>query len=317
MTTTVHILSGSELVRGGLELLERTPAGSIWVHVGPSEEAPLSVLKERFGLHALAIKDCLHLDQRPKLEEYSGHSFIVVQGFKRRAGDVCDLQLVELHMFLGNGWLLTVSDDAEDLVGAVRLRVLAQPADTLGRGADHVAYMLADELVNSSFPLLDELDEELEALEVKTFEGASMDVLQRTFALRRTLTSLRRVLSPQRDVLGLLSREGVPNVRGRTSLYFRNVYDHLIRVHEQLESARDLLGNVTDVYLSVVANRTNDITKQLTIFASIFLPLSFVSGFFGQNFAPLSHPAFLWLSVTLTAALPLGLGLWFVRSRWW
>ena len=170
-----------------------------------------------------------------------------------------------------------------------------EPRATLERGVDFLLYLLADALVDRNFPILDRFNDELEDLESAIFENVKPEHLQRIFEMKRALVTLRRVLSPQRDVLGLLAQRGIPNVGERTTLYFRDIYDHLVRLYEQIDSGRDLLGNVMDGYLSMVANRTNDITKQLTIFATIFLPLSFITGFFGQNFEHLNGPGFFWL----------------------
>jgi magnesium transporter len=134
--------------------------------------------------------------------------------------------------------------------------------------------------------------------------------------LKRLLVTLRRVLSPQRDVVGLLARRGVPHVQERTALYFRDVYDHLVRVAEQLEAARDLVSSVMEVYLSVIANRTGDITKQLTIFASIFMPLSFIVGFFGENFEGIAPHAMFWPAMVTMALVPVGMLMWFKHKGW-
>jgi len=141
-------------------------------------------------------------------------------------------------------------------------------------------------------------------------------MLQKTFELKRALVMVRRVLSPQRDIVSLLARRGVPQVQERTTIYFRDVYDHLVRIYEQIEAARDLVGSVVDAYLSQVANRTNEVTKQLTIFASIFLPLSFIVGFFGQNFEVLGSPMFFKAMVGIIIILPVAMIFWFRHKKW-
>ena len=133
----------------------------------------------------------------------------------------------------------------------------------------------------------------------------------------RTLVLVRKVMSPQRDVVGMLARRGIPGVNERTTIYFRDVYDHLVRIYEQIDTNRDLLGNAMDAWLSVVANRTNDITKQQTILASSFLPMSFVVGFFGQNFDVLGQPPFFFVMLTTMAVIPVGMVLWFRHKEWW
>jgi magnesium transporter len=310
----VLLLNEGRVLTGGEELLALP--GRKWIDVLEPTEDVMRQLGERYGLHRLAIEDCLHLDQRPKLEEYPNHQFIVLQGFTSLADDVCELTLHEHHFFLGPDWIITVHDLRFPGMESVSQRIRDDPEGTLGRGVDVLLYLLADALVDGNFPILDRFNDELEDLESAVFENPRPAQLQRVFAMKRALVTLRRVLSPQRDVMGLLARRGIPNVSERTVLYFRDVYDHLVRLYEQIDSGRDLLGNVMDGYLSMVANRTNDITKQLTIFSTIFLPLSFITGFFGQNFDFLSHRSFFWLMLLLVFGLPLGLMFWFRSKRW-
>ncbi len=300
---------------GGEELLESP--GAKWIDVEHPDEALLNKLGERFGLHRLAIEDCLHLDQRPKLEDYPGHQFLVMQGFCKTGGhDLLHVQLHEMHTFLGPDWLITVHDKAHPAVPKALERVMSQPADSIGRGVDFVAYLVLDAMVDENFPLLDEFNDELEELETAIFEGPTRQHLKRMFALKRGLVQVRRVLSPQRDVVGLLSKRGTPHISERTTLYFRDVYDHLVRLYEQIDACRDLLGNAMDGYLSVQANRTGEVSKQLTIIATIFLPLSFVVGFFGQNFAVLTGEAFFRVMLASMVVIPVAMVAWFVHKKW-
>jgi magnesium transporter len=313
MKIQICLLHEGRILTGGEELLERP--GPKWIDVIAPTEEGMHRLAERFSLHKLAVEDCLHLDQRPKLEEYPEHQFIVLQGFTT-SQDICDLTLHEHHFFLGPDWLISVHEFPFDAHGEVRRRVEAEPRATLGRGVDFILYMLADALIDRQFPILDTFSDELEDLEVAIFEQPEKKHLQRIFELKRMLVTFRRVLSPQRDVVGLLSRRGIPHVNERTILYFRDVYDHLVRLYEQIDAGRDILGNAMDGYLSMVANKTNDITKQLTIFATIFLPLSFIVGFFGQNFDVLSASGFYYSMWVMIVALPIALFFWFRHKQW-
>jgi magnesium transporter len=311
--TRVH---DGKLFEGGDEAEGTGRPGFTWLDLSGPTEAALAPLAARFGLHPLALEDCLHLDQRPKLEDYPGHEFVVLQGFGVSGPDVVEVELQELHFFIGDQWLLTVHEGPLAAVAAVQQRVKADPSATLGKGPDFVAYLLADALVDQHFPLLDQLSEQLETLEDRIFDSPTRDLMQEAFRLKRLLVTLRRVLSPQRDVVGLLARRGVPHVQERTALYFRDVYDHLVRVAEQLEAARDLVSSVMEVYLSVIANRTGDITKQLTIFASIFMPLSFIVGFFGENFEGIAPHAMFWPAMVTMALVPVGMLMWFKHKGW-
>ncbi len=307
-------MNGGKALFGGEDLLELP--GSKWIDVVQPTEEEMKRLGERYGLHKLAIEDCLHVDQRPKLEEYPNHQFIVLQGFTSRPENVCELTLHEHHFFLGPDWLISVHELPFDGVEQVRQRVRDEPQATMERGVDFMLYLLADALVDCNFPVLDHFNDELEDLESAVFENPQPEQLQRIFELKRALVSLRRVLSPQRDVMGFLARRGIPNIQERAALYFRDVYDHLVRLYEQIDAGRDMVGNVMDGYLSMMANRTSEISKQLTIIATVFLPLSFITGFFGQNFEVLSRNEFLWVMLVSVFGLPIALVFWFKHTRW-
>jgi magnesium transporter len=314
MKIQICVLQQGRTLAGGEELLDQP--GPKWIDVIAPTEEGMTRLAERYGLHRLSVEDTLHLDQRPKLEEYPNHQFIVLQGFTAASKDICDLTLHEHHFFLGPDWLISVHEFPFDAHDEVRRRVQNDPAATLDRGVDFILYLLADALIDRQFPLLDTFSDELEDLEVAIFENAEKHHLQRIFELKRMLVTFRRVLSPQRDVVGLLARRGIPHVQEKTTLYFRDVYDHLVRLYEQIDAGRDIVGNVMDGYLSMVANKTNDITKQLTIFATIFLPLSFIVGFFGQNFEALTGKGFYYAMWSMIVLLPIALIFWFRHKRW-
>jgi len=311
----VRAFEAGHLTVGGDELL--SAAGFKWVEVVSPDEKILAPLAERFSLHKLAIEDCLHLDQRPKLEEYPGHQFLVVQGFCQQKADLSDLTMHELHVFLGPDWLITVHDQTHDGLDAVAKRVEADPAGTLGRGVDFVCYLLTEAVVDRNFPVLEAFNDLIEAVEDAVFEQPSSALMKEAMRLKNELVHVRRVLSPQRDVVGLLARRGIPQVQERTALFFRDAYDHLARLNEQIDSARDLLGNAVDAYLSVIANRTADVSKQLTIFATIFLPLSFIVGFFGQNFTEVQTRPFFFVMVASMVVVPVSMLWWMKHKGWW
>ncbi len=305
---------GKSLVTGDERLLDHP--GLKWVDVEGPTEAVLMPLAERFGLHKLAVEDCLHLDQRPKLEEYPNHLFIVLHGFSCAASDAADLTLHELHFLLGRDFVITVRERPNDAIATALRRFEPDPATTFGRGADFIAYVVADALVDRNFPLIDSFQTEIEGLEERIFEHPEKEQLQRIFALKRSLVQYRKVLSPQRDVVSALTRNDLPFLQHRTTLYFRDIYDHLIRVYEGLEASREMLSNARDAWVSSMSNRTSDISKQLTVVATIFLPLSFITGFFGQNFELLSSPAFFWIMMVSMFAVPAMMLSWFRYKGW-
>ncbi len=305
---------GQTLVSGDERLLDHP--GLKWVDVEGPTEANLLPLADRFGIHRLAVEDCLHLDQRPKLEEYPNHLLIVLHGFSAEQADPAALTMHELHFLLGKDFVITVHELPNEAIADALRRFQTDPAKTFGRGADFIAYAVADALVDRNFPLIDAFQAEIEGLEEQVFEYPVKEQLQRIFALKRSLVDYRKVLSPQRDVVSALARNGLDYIQHRTTLYFRDIYDHLVRVYEGLEASREMLANARDAWVSSMSNRTNDVSKQLTVVATIFLPLSFVTGFFGQNFEVLSSAGNFWIMLVSVFAIPLLMMAWFRYKGW-
>jgi len=299
------------------------PSGVLrWVDLLSPVPAELELLRERFDFHPLTIEDCGHLDQRPKLEEYRTHLFLVTQGFSSKGDKVQELELQELHAFLGDQYLVTVHETPIAALEKTWNRLANEPK-VLERGVDFAYYLVADGIVDDNFPILDRIADELEELEDSVLAAPQRKDLQRIFDLKHHLVAMRKVLSPQRDVLGLLAKRGDGRVSERTAVYLRDVYDHLVRINESIEASRDLLGNALEAYLSAVGQRTNEIMKYLTIMSAVFLPLAFVVGFFGQNFTDLpfvenwihSKPL-MWGMAATCVALPAAMLAWFKRKNW-
>jgi magnesium transporter len=294
------------------------PAGSVrWIDLVAQDDAALALLAQRFDFHPLTIDDCRHFDQRAKLQEYSGALFLVVHGFSD-AAEVTGVAPHELHAWVGSGFLVTVHAEAMAGLDEVWARV-AGDRGLLGRGADFIYYLVADQLIDRNFAILDRLSDSLDEIEEAVLHRAERRDLGHIFRLKNTLVLLRRVLSPQRDVFALLSKRGHELIQERTSLYFRDLYDHLTRIYESIDAARDLLGNSLDAYLSMVAQRTNDVMKRLTLLSAIFLPLTVLTGFFGQNFSalPIGSRVLYDGMLAAMALIPAAMILWFRLSHWW
>ncbi len=306
-----------------LRRIAKPPAGTIrWIDLEKQDEANLEVLRAAFDFHPLAIEDCLHLDQRPKMEEYGDVTFVVTHGFLCLGKKVEKLDPLELHSFLGDGYLVTVHLEALPQLTSARKRALAKP-QLARRGPDFLHYLVIDQMVDSTFPILDKVSEELEHLEEEVLWTPSRSHLARIFSLKHELSTMRRVLSPQRDLMLALAKSPDSRVSEANAAYFRDVYDHLVRMAEGIEANRDLLSSTMDAYLSSVSNRTNEIMKYLTIMSALFLPLSFVVGFFGQNFDDMpgvpgwthSHQL-MWVMLGACLAVPVAMLGWFRFKRW-
>ncbi len=262
-----------------------------WVDLHAPSDADIDRLGEVFHFHPLAIEDAKSLRQRPKLDLYGDHVFLVFYGARqhtpeRRPGEgaTADAGLLsEVHMFISGNYVITLHRDSLPELDELRRRVHDQHL----RSEQFLVYKVLDAVTDTFFPVLAEIDEEIDELQDAIVSRAGEAQLQGIFALKRQLLSLRRVVTPQRDLFARNIDEvrDLPGLEADEHEYFRDVYDHLIRISDLVDSYRDLLSGATDLYLSTVANRQGEVSKQLTIIATIFLPLTFLTGFFGQNFS--------------------------------
>jgi magnesium transporter len=293
------------------------PGRMRWIDIKEQGEAEMDLLGKRFPFHHLTLEDCLHFDQRPKVEEYDDYLFVVLHAFSCPK-DSCDAEPAEVHFFLGShNYLISVHTADIPPLDAVWKRA-ASDSGLATRGADFLLYLVSDAIVDANFPLLDRISDRLEAIEDSVLERQSPDDLARIFELKRTLVLMRKVLSPERDVFSVLAKRGDPRISEKTAFYFRDVYDHLVRIYESIDTGRDLLGNALDAYLSMNSNRTNEIMKRLTLLSAVFLPLTFITGFFGQNFdhLPFHSDALMYAMVACCVAIPTVMVAVFKRSGW-
>jgi magnesium transporter len=248
--------------------------------VNPGQE-DLDRLHKLFGFHPLALEDTEHWNQRPKLDNYGDHVFLVFYGAWRRSSDDPD-PLREVHLFIAGRYVVTIHREPLPPLDQQRERIEGRVLHS----EQFLIYRLLDALTDSFFPLLSDMDDEIDELEAEIVADPDEEQLQRLFSLKRQLVAMRKVVSPQRDLFARSIDQiaALPGLQLDERDYFRDVYDHLIRISDLIDSYRDLLSGATDLYLSTISNRQNDVMKQLTVIATVFLPLTFITGFFGQNF---------------------------------
>jgi magnesium transporter len=311
---TAYAYDDGRLVQGGSELA--TSPGTRWIDIQGQTPAEIAWLGATFGFHPLALEDCLHLNQRSKIEDYPSALFLVLHTL-RVGDDPCDVSLDELHVFLTDELLVTVHSQPLHEIDRVLARVQREP-ELLTRKPDSLLYLVCDEVVDSQFPVIEQIREVVDSLENEILTRPEPHMLQRTFATREALVQLRRALSPERDVLLQLAKGADKRVGDRTRLYFRDVHDHAVRHAEAVDQAKEALKDVLAAYHSAAANRTSEIVKRLTLFSAIFLPLTFITGFFGMNFAhmPFANDDFLVAALVSMVALPAAMVAWFWLSRW-
>lgn len=250
-----------------------------WLDLDNPSEEDLDALREVFGFHPLTIEDTRKFGQRPKLENYGDYAFVVFYG-ARLEGD--RVALTETHLFVSGSYVISIHRDPCDELQDVRTTL----ERTERRGEQFVLYKIFDALTDSFFPVLATMDEQIDVIENEIVQHPTDEQLQTLFRLKRDLVAMRRVVTPARDLFARAMEDiqELPGLEPTSHDYFRDIYDHLIRISDQVDSYRDLLTSAMDVYLSTVSNRLNQVMKQLTIIATIFLPLTFVTGFYGQNF---------------------------------
>jgi magnesium transporter len=252
-----------------------------WLDLTAPTRKDVELLRELFGFHPLALEDALHFGQRPKLDHYQDYVFLVFYG--ARDADTPESALLrEVQMFISGKYLVSLHLESLPTLEEQRSRL-----DGLALHSEQfLLYRVFDALTDSFFPVLARMDDEIDELEAAVLAGPTDEQLQRLFAMKRTLVAMRKVVTPQRDLFArsIDQLADLPGLQLDERDYFRDVYDHLIRISDLIDSYRDLLSSTTDLYLSTVGNRQNEVMKQLAIVGTIFLPLSFITGFFGMNF---------------------------------
>ena len=303
------------------ELAEARAAGhKLWIDVDPGNRAHFALLEKVFGFHPLAIEDTLNPATRPKIEDYGDFLFLVVRGirFVDETDDPYDIETYNLYFFLGRDFLVTVHAHPSRSVAAMAERLERNP-DILARGTARLMHGIADMVIDHYFPILDQIDEFIDGLEDRVFGEFDDSALRDIFSVKRLTLTLRRHLAPQREVFNALTNRPSALLAPEIQLYFRDIYDHVLRINESLETYRELLSSTMDSYLTQVSNRLGTITKALSVVATVSIPFVVVSGMFGMNFAriPLAdHPAGFWLMLVLQAAVGLVLVALLRWRRW-
>ena len=267
-----------------------------WLDFEDAESDDFAMLRDAFRFHPLALEDSEHFGQRPKLEEYDDFVFFVVYG----AAPPPDAdRLVEVHIFYSERYLVTVRQEHAPSCHELRERYAKTPG-RLERPIV-VLYRLIDSLSDSFFPALEDYDERIDSVEDEIFRNPKDEHLQEIVRMKRQLNRLRRVVGPQRDVASQLfgGAAVLPGSDVEAERYFRDIFDHLIRVSDLIDSYKDLLTGAMDVYLSTVSNRLNLVVERLTVLSTILLPLIVLTGFFGQNFGWLVRHVGSWEAFVL------------------
>jgi magnesium transporter len=252
-----------------------TLSHTAWFDIDDPASQKLDELAERFGLHELQIEDCRQRPQRPKTEEHDHYIFAVLKHIHNEG----ELRFDDIDLFLGPDFLISVRKADQRILEGVRARAEQEGADRL----DRLFYMIVDQIVDGYQPVLDKFAEEISDIEDVVLDCPDPETLGRIFTLKRKLVDFRRVAGGMREVINSLVRREKGVLGDDLDPYFRDIYDHVVRAVDMIETYRDLLSGALDIYLSAVANRTNEVMKVLTIWGTVALPLVIVTGFFGMN----------------------------------
>jgi magnesium transporter len=315
MSETITQTAPPEIPTAALKTIVDIP-GLLWLDLDDPMSRDLDDLAVRYGFHELAIEDCRHHIQLAKLDYYDGYSFIVINS-THYSVKPCEVQVREIDAFLGPDYIVTVHEGASTAVAEIKKRIVSN-AKHLTR-PDQVLHAMIDLVVDRYLPTLDHIGDTIDEVEDQLLIRTTSTHLQTIFELKRGLLQFRRAVSSQRELLNLLIREDSNLIHQDMRIYFRDVYDHVVRAMDLVETYRDLLTGGLDIYLTQMANRTNDIVKALTILATIMLPLTLVTGYFGMNFEYmplLKTPNGIWYATGGMLVITISMLAFFKLRKW-
>ena len=289
-----------------------------WINIGGLHDVKtIEKLGDEFKLHPLLLEDILNTGQRPKMEDFEEYFLFVTKML--RLNEESRIKAEQISIVLGEGYVISFQERAGGVFDSIRERITEKKGRIRDMGADYLAYTLLDLIVDNYYDILEKVGERIERMEEVLLVKSSPKTLEEIHKLRRVLIMLRKAIWPLRDVINGFLREESPLVEKTTQAYLRDVYDHTIQVMDTIDTYRDMLRGMLDVYLSTVSNKMNEVMKVLTIIATIFIPLTFVAGIYGMNFSNMPELGWRWaypavmLLMVIMVVIMLG---YFRKKRW-
>jgi len=290
-----------------------------WINLnGLYDVEMLRQLDQHFGIHPLVLEDILNTEQRPKVEYFDGYIFIVLRMLYLSAEDEGIIS-EQISLIIGENYCISFQERPGDVFDPIRSRIQENKGRIRKMGSDYLAYALLDAIVDNYYVVMESFADRIEELEEQLMGGRDGALALEIHRFKRAMIDLRKQIWPLREVIGRLLREESPLVRKTTEVYLRDVYDHIIQVMDNIETFRDMLSGLHDMYLSAVSNRMNEIMKVLTIFAAIFIPLTFIAGIYGMNFDYMPELHWRWgyfLALGVMGLTGFGMVLYFKKKRW-
>jgi len=290
-----------------------------WINItGIHEVDIIEKLGKHFDLHPLILEDIVNTEQRPKMEDFGNYIFIVLKMlyFNEKENEINSEQV---SLVLGSNFVISFQESIGDVFEPVRERIRKGKGRIRKTGSDYLAYALVDTIVDNYFIILEKFGERIEEAQEELVKMPTPETLQAIHKLKREMIFLRKSVWPLREVVSGLDRAETPLIHEATGIFLRDVYDHTIQVIDTIENSRDMLSGMLDIYLSSISNRMNEVMKVLTIFAAIFIPLTFIAGVYGMNFAFMPELAWRWgypVVLTVMVLVAVVLLFYFRRKKW-
>jgi magnesium transporter len=296
--------------------------GTLWLDVIPEaadREQIAALFRHLFAFHPLALDAALQESHIPRVDDWEKYLYIVLHAADCPSDGT--LRTHELDLFLGPNYLVTIHEEPIPPLDHLWDQCRQGAGQRLQGGADHLLYLLADALTADYMGVVDRLDDEIDRIEAAVFHPRGSRLVSDIFRVRRSLLRLRRILGSLREVMNRLARDDFPVIDAKDRVYFRDVYDHMVRLYEIVDGLRDMIGGALDSYLSVTSNRMNEVMRTLTVVTVLFLPLNYLAGFFGMNFFgepfnvlnPFPSTMLFGLCLAAMVGIPLGMWQWMVR----
>jgi len=290
-----------------------------WINVdGIHDVDVIEKLGSNYAIHPLLLEDILNTEQRPKIEDFDDYLFLVLKMLSFD-DEHSEIKIEQVSLVLGPNYVISFQERIGDVFDPVRERIRNAKGRIRKMGADYLAYALLDSIVDSYFLILEKIGDKIEGLEEDLISNPDTKTLKTIHILKREMISLRRSIWPLREVISGISRKESSLIKETTGIFLRDVYDHTVQVIDTIENFRDMVSGMLDIYLSSLSNRMNEVMKVLTIFASIFIPLTFVAGIYGMNFAYMPELGWKWGYfgvLAVMACIGIAMLVYFKRKHW-
>ena len=297
----------------------RDTSQTTWINIDGLHDIDLiQQLDEHFGIHALVLEDILNTGQRPKVEVFGNYIFVVLKMIYL-SPDGNDIISEQISLIVGQNYCISFQEKEGDVFGPIRKRIEENKGRIRKMGSDYLAYALLDSVVDNYYIVLEKFGEKIEALDDALINNPGLETSREIHKLKRIMIDLRKQIWPLREVLASLQRDESKLIKKATIVYLRDIYDHIIQVMDNVDTFRDMLSGMHDVYLSSMSNKMNEIMKVLTIFAAVFIPLTFVAGIYGMNFKFMPELEWRWGYfgvLGVMAVIGVGLLFYFKKKRW-